>query len=50
MRKILLTSFMCFAFLAPTTVVTAQDGDKKKEETKKEKKECKDDSCKKPEK
>ena len=42
---------MCFTFLVPTTLITAQDGgDKKKEETKKEKKECKDESCKKPEK
>lgn len=41
---------MCFAFLGTSGVVLAQDGGKKKEDTKKEKKECKDDSCKKPQK
>lgn len=48
MRKILMTSFMCLSFLGTSALAIAQDGDKKKEETKKEKKECKDDSCKKP--
>lgn len=39
---------MCFAFLASSTTIVAKDGDKKKEEPKKETKECKDDSCKRP--